>query len=212
MTGAALVLAAAAGAVAAPPTLQVCLRPLWEAPCAVAPLPVEGTVTGGGLSGEARLQWSIDGHPLQTRTVTLDQVGPVRVLLLLEPRRPRHRVALEASQGNVLGRAIMDIVDQACPFDVRTEFIVAKEGRALVGTLRNLGPSPSGPLVVRWLINGVRMFASSLESLPPGAGYETVVPWRDLPRGRLRIALAVEVSSGDLDPRDDVFEIALTIP
>lgn len=207
---AALLAVVAAGA--GQPALQVCLRPLWEPPCAVAPLPLEGTVTPWGVSGRASLQWSIDGHALQTREIVLEPDRSERVLLLLEPRRARHRVVLEASQGGVLGRAIVDVIDQACPFDVRAEAVVSEPGRALVGTVRNLGPASSGPVIVRWLLNGVRTFASSLENLPPGGSYESVVPWRDLPHGRLRVALTVEVSSGDLDPRDDVFEIALTVP
>lgn len=208
---------------AASPAVQVCIRPLSSEPCQVAPVPVEADIVPYGVGGKAKLRWLVDGEAVRMVEVELVAGTASRNLLLLEPRRERHRVALEVRIGSIVATGVADVAPPICPFDLAMDGIEVAPGRRIRLEVVNRGPSPSGPWVLHLTAAGAVLYRSPMPSLEAGERYELDVPWSgpgfepapdvspavgrlDPYRGRRRIRVDVESTPGDLDRVNDTVE------
>ncbi len=162
--------------------------------------------------------------------------GPTRHLLLLARDDQRHMAIFEASAGGAVARQGWEgvVASPQCPFDLRAE-AVWEPGLGLVGVVRNAGPAPSLPGTARWLAGGRRWAESHVPALAAGETLELVVPTqqvaemvrevqagrrpppaprrerRPLPLANLpagaRVVLLAPLPAGDLNPRDNAFEL-----
>lgn len=238
MPGLALVLAAAA-VLPPPAALEVCVWEVGSAPCESAGVVLEGEVRSWGATADVALRWTVDGRLVHAGRVVLASEGSSRHLLVVERDDRRHRVVLQATGEGVSARGLWEGVAAApeCLFDLRTE-VVAHPGTALLGVVRNAGPSASSPGTARWLVGGVRRAESRLEAMPPGGQVELVVPWSQVegmirearehgetrsirtrrtrqpaPASRrhgVRVVLLGPLLAGELNPQDNAFELFVT--
>ncbi len=211
----ALLLAAAAVAVPAggapAPAVQVCIVTVPGDPCTTGRVPVEGEIRAWGVRGPATVRWWVDGTAVQEVRTNIDGVS--RHLLLLGQDNRDHRVVLEAEVGGVAGFAawVGGTGLDPCPFDLRVDEVVIEYGRQLTAVIANRGPAASGWTTVRWLVGGVPAMETSLASLPPGSSMAIVLPWEagSFAGGRMPIELVVEVTRGDMDPSDNVYDAVI---
>jgi|GEM_PF-6103487 hypothetical protein len=221
------------------PPLSVCLREVAPPPCERAGVALEAEVWVWGGEVEVAWRWLVDGREVQAgRTASVGD-GPTRHLLLLARDDQRHTAIFEASAGGAVARQGWEgvVASPQCPFDLRAE-VVLEPGVGLVGVVRNAGPAPSPPGTARWLAGGRRWAESQVPALAAGEMLELVVPVqqvaemvREVQAGRspapvrrrqrrpspsaslpagARVVLLAPLPEGDLNPRDNAFEVFVT--
>lgn len=205
-------------------------------PCEQAGVALEAEVWVWGGEAEVAWRWLVDGREVQAGRTALAGDGPTRHLLLLAGDDQPHTAVFEASAGGASASQAWEgvVASPECPFDLRAE-VVWEPGVGLVGVVRNAGPAPSPPGTARWLAGGRRWAESQVPALAAGEELELVVPVqqvaemvREVQAGRrpaparrrerrpspvanlpagARVVLLAPLPAGDLNPRDNAFEL-----